>query len=77
MSLLFHGGEGIVVWAADVQNTLQGNFGLSQEGYSVTSLQGFSNTIKCIGRDMEGSDPTEVIFGMCSVFSDGVGLGMG
>jgi len=61
----------------NVQNALERSFRLSQEGYSVTSLQGFSNTIDHIGWDMEGFDVTCVIFGMRGVFSDRVGLDMG
>ena len=38
-SFLFQGGEGVIVWTMNVQNALKGGFGLSQEGYSVTSLQ--------------------------------------
>jgi len=49
-------GKGHYIWTTNVQNALKGSFGLSQKGYSFTSLQGFSNTVKCIGRDMEGSD---------------------
>jgi len=56
---------------------LEGSFGLSQEGYSVTPLQGFSNTVEHIGQDMKGSDAVEVIFSMRGVFSDWVGLDMG
>jgi len=61
----------------NVQNALKGGFRLSQKGYSFTSLQGFSNTVKCIGRDVEGSDATDVVFSMRGVFSDGVGLDTG
>ena len=61
----------------DVQNVLKGSFGLSQKGYSFTSLQGFPNTVKRIGQDMEGSDATDLVFGMCGIFSNGVGLDLG
>jgi len=50
---------------------------LSQEGYPVTSLQGFLNTIDHIRWDVEGFDATDVIFGVGGVFSDGVGLDAG
>jgi len=61
----------------NVQNTLERGFGLSQEGYPVTSLQGFFDTVNRIGWDVIVSNAMDVIFGMRCVFGDRVGLDAG
>ena len=40
-------------------------------------LQGFSNTVERIGRDTIVSNATEVVFGVCCVLGDRVGLDVG
>jgi len=56
---------------------LKRDFGLSQEGYPITLLQGFSNTIDRIGWDVKGPNATDVIFGVGGVFIDRVGVDVG
>jgi len=73
---LFYGRKVIVIWTTNVQNVLERGFGLSQEGYPITSLQGFSNTVDRIGWDVEGFNATHTIFGAGGVFCDRVGLDM-